>query len=80
MVGAVRRRAACTFALFERTHAVMGGDGLVHCAVQLGQRGGHLVGLGFAQPRRALDVGPVSYEWPELVRAKAALSGKSQRI
>jgi hypothetical protein len=23
---------------------------------------------------------PVSYEWPELVRAKAALTGQSQRI
>ena len=35
----------------------MGGDGLVDRAVQLCQRGGHLLGLGFPQPRRALDVG-----------------------
>ncbi len=52
-----RGHEAVALALLDRTHPVISGDGLVHRPVQQRQRGGHLLGLGLPQPRRALDIG-----------------------
>jgi hypothetical protein len=52
-----RDHEAVALALFDRVDAVISGDHIGERAVELRDRGGHLVALGLPQPRGALDVG-----------------------
>ena len=48
---------AIALALFDRAHAVMGGDDLTHRAIEPRDGGRHLLRLRLPEPRRALRVG-----------------------
>jgi hypothetical protein len=51
-----RGHETVALALLHWAHPAMGGDDIGHDVLEACDRGGHLIGLGLPQPRRALDV------------------------
>ena len=48
---------AVALALLDRADSITGGDDVQHHLIEARHSGGHLIRLGFPQPRRTLDVG-----------------------